>query len=128
MAENFIRSLVQYLRDRITTSTFYANSWPAGRAVPAVLVREMGGERRFHGIRNYAVNILVEDDDPSDCRTRIYEIFDSLLDGKGITLPATVTGDSPIVAEVVDIPGLPSPLGESERGRFQWTFNMIARC
>jgi hypothetical protein len=91
------------------------------------MIREAGGDRPFHGYFTHAVTILVEDDSNMDCRSRIYEIFDLLLDGKGITLPAVETGDDDIRAEVIEAVSLPQLVGETERGRFSYSFNVVIR-
>lgn len=128
MSEHFLKSLVQYLRTNLSTITFHSGHWIAqDRTFPCALIKEAGGTRPFHSYYTHAVTVIVEDDSFMDCRDVIYQIHDLLLDGKGLTLPAVVTGDDPIQAEVVEVMGIPQPIGENERGVFSWTFNLVVR-
>ncbi len=128
MSENFLKSLVQYIRNNISTITFYPGHWYEGeRSVPCALILEAGGTRPFHAYYSHFVTVTVEDDSFMDCRDHAYTIHDLLLDGKGVTLPAVVTGDSAIQAEVIEVLGIPQSLGQNERGIYSFVFNFVVR-
>ena len=128
MAENFLKSLVQYLRNNISTINFHPGRWIANdRTYPAALIKGSGGTRPFHAYYTHAVTVIVEDDSFFDCQDKAYEIHDLLLDGKGIVLPAVVTGDDPITAEVIEILGIPQYVGQNERGIETFSFNLVVR-
>ena len=128
MSENFLKSLVQYLRNNISTITFHPGKWlSAERTVPCSLIKETGGTRPFHAYYSHFVTVITEDDSYFDCRDQAYVIHDLILDGKGVTLPAVVTGDSDISAEVIEVLGIPQYLDQNERGIFSFVFDFVIR-